>query len=154
MGIQTGDQKGFAASSRGFNPLVRRFGPLNVLDDVIRHRASDRIQYPILAYPKYENDPASYSYYTGKQLDAMIDQAAAKLVSDGFQQVRISLFLVYYGSNGERIDCKKSGNSGIVDLFRLEHGHYLFRNEPARLYCHDTIPASFRRSLCITFRSC
>ncbi|KAJ5223977.1 AMP-dependent synthetase/ligase [Penicillium chermesinum] len=85
MGIQPGDRNGTAASSRAVDPLVAKFGQLHVLDDVIRLRAADHLQCPLLAYPKSEDDPASYCYYTGRQLDAMIDQAASALINDGFQ---------------------------------------------------------------------
>ncbi|KAJ6078257.1 hypothetical protein N7467_008010 [Penicillium canescens] len=32
-------------------PLTREFGELEVLDDLIRLRAADAVQHPILAYP-------------------------------------------------------------------------------------------------------
>ncbi|KAJ5987772.1 AMP-dependent synthetase/ligase, partial [Penicillium waksmanii] len=85
MGIQQGDQTAPAASSGISDPLVQKFGQLHVLDDLIRHRAADFVQRPILAYPNSENDAASYSYYTGQDLDQMIDQVASVLMVNGFQ---------------------------------------------------------------------
>ncbi|BCR89337.1 putative NRPS-like protein biosynthetic cluster [Aspergillus chevalieri] len=64
--------------------LFRRFGNPHVLDDLIRLRAVDATQQPILAYPNFENGHASYEYFTGRDLDAMIDQAAQILVNQGF----------------------------------------------------------------------
>ncbi|KAJ5627262.1 hypothetical protein N7528_004689 [Penicillium herquei] len=85
MGIQQGDQTGPAAPSRSIDPLVQKFGQLNVLDDLIRLRAADVIQYPILAYPTSQNDATSYDYYTGQDLDEMIDQRVSTLIEDGFR---------------------------------------------------------------------
>ncbi|OQE46189.1 hypothetical protein PENCOP_c001G02212 [Penicillium coprophilum] len=86
MGIQRGTQAAHAGSSSNINPLVREFGSLQVLDDLIRLRSADVVQCPILAYPRSENDAASYEYYTGKHLDAMINQAVIMLIDDGFKQ--------------------------------------------------------------------
>lgn len=87
MGIQRGSQPAQAGPSSAINPLVQEFGSLQVLDDLIRLRAADVVQYPILAYPRFDNGAASYEYYTGKQLDAMINQAVILLMDDGFKQV-------------------------------------------------------------------
>jgi hypothetical protein len=87
MGIQRGSQAAQAGPSSTINPLVQEFGSLQVLDDLIRLRAADVVQYPILAYPRFENDAASYEYYTGKHLDSMINQAVIRLMDDGFKQV-------------------------------------------------------------------
>ncbi|CAI7655118.1 unnamed protein product [Penicillium glandicola] len=86
MGIQRGSQAAQAGSSSTVNLLVQEFGSLQVLDDLIRLRAADVFQCPILAYPRFDNDAASYDYYTGKQLDAMINQAVIMLMDDGFKQ--------------------------------------------------------------------
>lgn len=95
MGIQLGEQTAPAASSSAStvtvtgDPLIEKFGQLHVLDDLIRLRVADFIQYPILAYPESEKDAASYTYYTGRDLDTMIDQTVTVLMNDGFQPVRI-----------------------------------------------------------------
>ncbi|KXG48476.1 Male sterility, NAD-binding [Penicillium griseofulvum] len=86
MGIQRGTQAALAGSSSSINPLVHKFGSLQVLDDLIRLRAADVVQHPILAYPRFDNDAGSYGYYTGKHLDAMINQAIIMLMDDGFKQ--------------------------------------------------------------------
>ncbi|KAJ5092472.1 hypothetical protein NUU61_007342 [Penicillium alfredii] len=61
--------------------LVQKFGRLNVLDDLIRSRAADVVQEPILAYPKSPHHAGSYEYYTGQDLDGLIDKAVHTLVS-------------------------------------------------------------------------
>ncbi|OJJ47320.1 hypothetical protein ASPZODRAFT_166529 [Penicilliopsis zonata CBS 506.65] len=53
--------------------LVQQFGQLHVLDDLIRLRAADAIQVPILAYPTSSQD-VTYDYYTGQDLDRLVDQ--------------------------------------------------------------------------------
>ena len=87
MGIKRGDQTGLATSSGPSDLLIQNYGQLNVLDDLIRLRAGDFIQKPILAYPSLENDATSYTYYNGQDLDEMIDQVASLLISNGFQPV-------------------------------------------------------------------
>lgn len=87
MGIQRGDQTAPAASSSTTDPLIQKFGQLHVLDDLIRLRAADIFQLPILAYPSSDKDAASYTYYTGQDLDEMIDQTVTVLMNDGFQPV-------------------------------------------------------------------
>jgi hypothetical protein len=67
-------------------------GELEILDDLVRLCAADAIQHPILAYPHSEDDLASYQSYTGQDLDAMINQTAAKLGSDGVQVVCMQAF--------------------------------------------------------------
>lgn len=89
MGIQRGNQAAQAGSSTTTDPLVEKFGQLHVLDDLIRLRAADYVQHPILAYPSSEKDAASYKYYTGRDLDEMIDQVVTVLVDSGFPPVRL-----------------------------------------------------------------
>lgn len=68
--------------------LVQRFGRLNTLDDLIRLRAADAVQEPILAYPKSHDAAVEYEYFTGEDLDCMIDHAVSGLVEAGFKPVR------------------------------------------------------------------
>ncbi|KAL4757625.1 uncharacterized protein BDW70DRAFT_171160 [Aspergillus foveolatus] len=65
--------------------LVQRFGRLNTLDDLIRLRAADATQDPILAYPKSHDAAVEYEYFTGEDLDCMIDHAVCGLVEVGFK---------------------------------------------------------------------
>ncbi|KAJ5630895.1 AMP-dependent synthetase/ligase [Penicillium longicatenatum] len=85
MGIQRGTAAEPTASSNVSDPLTEKFGQLHVLDDLIRLRAADSVQYPILAYPSSDSHAALYNYYTGEQLDEMIDQAVSTLMEDGFR---------------------------------------------------------------------
>lgn len=91
MGIPQYDgpsSKAIQASTQ--DELVAQFGRLHILDDLIRQRASDAIQKPILAYPKpSENDETKYEYFTGQDLDCMVDQAVCALMDCGFNPVSL-----------------------------------------------------------------
>ncbi|KAJ5346157.1 AMP-dependent synthetase/ligase [Penicillium brevicompactum] len=84
-GIQRSDQTAPAASFDTKNLLVREFRQLQVLDDLIRLRAADVVQHPILAFPRSANHAAAYDYHSGQALNGLISQAAAKLMDFGFQ---------------------------------------------------------------------
>ncbi|KAM5436557.1 putative NRPS-like protein biosynthetic cluster [Microsporum ferrugineum] len=65
--------------------LYRTFGELKVLDDIIRHRAADESQVPILGYPKFEHSVDDYERFTGKQLDLFVDAAAKEFILAGIK---------------------------------------------------------------------
>ena len=88
MGIKRDTFAKSATSSRSTETLTQEFGQLHVLDDLIRLRAKDDIQTPILAYPSCNGEAASYTYYNGQQMDRMIDETAKRLMEDGFRSVR------------------------------------------------------------------
>lgn len=78
-----------AANITDSEQLIARFGRLHVLDDLIRLRAADPVQLPILAYPKPSNDDGiSYEYFTGQDLDCMVDQTVSTLIDCGFKPPR------------------------------------------------------------------
>ncbi|KAJ5108161.1 hypothetical protein N7456_004836 [Penicillium angulare] len=85
MGIQRDTQAGSPSSSRVVDPLVLKFGQLNILDDLIRLRAADAVQHPILAYPSSGDHTAFYESYTGQDLDELIDQTVVTLIDHGFK---------------------------------------------------------------------
>ncbi|KAK3300370.1 putative NRPS-like enzyme [Chaetomium fimeti] len=65
--------------------LYQEYGDLKVLDDIIRHRANDELQAPILGYPKYSDRIDEYEGFTGKQLDCFVDGAVKKYISLGLE---------------------------------------------------------------------
>ncbi|KAK5632877.1 hypothetical protein RRF57_008591 [Xylaria bambusicola] len=65
--------------------LYSTFGELKVLDDIIRYRAADADQLPILGYPRNDNDLSDYEKFTGQQLDSFIDGAANHLMAHGLK---------------------------------------------------------------------
>ncbi|CAG8948565.1 unnamed protein product [Penicillium salamii] len=83
MGIQHQASNDSASSSYAVGSLTEKFGQLHVLDDIIRLRAADDVQTPILAYPVPNSNAASYEHFTGQQLNAKINQTAATLIGDG-----------------------------------------------------------------------
>ncbi|GAD96228.1 NRPS-like enzyme [Paecilomyces variotii No. 5] len=66
--------------------LVSRFGRLELLDDLVRLRALDEEQVPILAYPKLEGNTIVYDRFTGKDLDRLISNGVAQLGAHGFRK--------------------------------------------------------------------
>lgn len=87
MGIYRDGHATHGGSSSPVDPLVQKFGALQVLDDLIRLRAADVVQHSILAYPHSDQDPASFDHYTGQDLDKLINQAIVNLIEDGLSQV-------------------------------------------------------------------
>lgn len=69
---------------------INKFGKLYLIDEIIRRRAQDEEQVPILGYPKYEDNAAVYEFFTGKDLDRMVDAACRALVAEGFKVVSVT----------------------------------------------------------------
>ncbi len=69
---------------------IQRFGKLYMIDDLIRVRANDEEQVPILGYPRYKDSAAEYEFFTGKDLDRMVDEACRAFVKSGFEVVSTS----------------------------------------------------------------
>jgi hypothetical protein len=70
---------------------IARFGKLYMIDDIVRQRAGDEEQCPILGYPRHKDSPADYEFFTGRDLDCMVDEACRALVRGGFEVVRLLL---------------------------------------------------------------
>ncbi|KAI1773586.1 acetyl-CoA synthetase-like protein [Hypoxylon cercidicola] len=64
---------------------VGKFGKLWMIDDLIRVRGRDEDQVPILGYPKHDHDAAEYEYFTGRDLDRMVDEACRVLMRAGLE---------------------------------------------------------------------
>lgn len=64
---------------------IREFGKPWMIDDLIRERAKDDVQAPILGYPKYKNSAGNYELFTGKDLDCMVDEACRALMKAGLE---------------------------------------------------------------------
>ncbi|KAK7965910.1 NRPS-like enzyme [Apiospora aurea] len=64
---------------------LKEYGRLWTIDDLIRVRAQDEVQAPILGYPRYDNKPTDYEYFTGKDLDRMVDETCHLLVRAGLK---------------------------------------------------------------------
>ena len=58
-----------------------------LLDDLLRLRAADKTQVPLLCLPKSEQDIVDYEEFTGKDIDRFVDQAAKYYMRCGLQPV-------------------------------------------------------------------
>ncbi|KAI0526483.1 putative NRPS-like enzyme [Xylaria bambusicola] len=64
---------------------IRQYGRPLMIDDLIRERAKDEHQVPILGYPRYKDKPTDYELFTGKDLDRMVDEACRVLMKAGLE---------------------------------------------------------------------
>ncbi|KAI0115955.1 acetyl-CoA synthetase-like protein [Nemania sp. FL0031] len=64
---------------------TREYGKPWMIDDLIRVRAQDEVQVPILGYPRYKDKAGDYELFTGKELDRMIDETCRVLVKAGLE---------------------------------------------------------------------
>ncbi|KAI1276494.1 putative NRPS-like enzyme [Xylaria sp. FL0933] len=63
----------------------RQFGRPLMIDDLIRERAKDEHQVPILGYPRYKDKATDYELFTGKDLDRMVDEMCRVLMKAGLE---------------------------------------------------------------------
>ena len=56
-------------------------------DDLLRLRAMDVIQVPLLCFPTSERGTTDYEQFNGKDLDRFVDQAAKYYINCGLQPV-------------------------------------------------------------------
>ncbi|KAI1425982.1 acetyl-CoA synthetase-like protein [Xylaria sp. FL1777] len=64
---------------------IRQFGRPLMIDDLIRERAKDEVQVPILGYPRYKDKATDYELFTGKDLDRMVDETCRVLMKAGLE---------------------------------------------------------------------
>lgn len=73
---------------------VLRPKTIHTFDQVIRERAVDIDQSPLIAYPKSKFGITDYELFTGKDLDRLVDGAAKALIKSGLIPfVRYPLFI-------------------------------------------------------------
>lgn len=60
---------------------------LYTFDDVIRERAEDPEQVPLIAYPKTRDGVSDYEFFTGRELNRLVDGAAKALIGMGVEPV-------------------------------------------------------------------
>ena len=58
-----------------------------ILDDLIRARALDQDQGPLLSFPKRESDMIDYEHFSGKDLNRFVDHAAKYYIDKGLEPV-------------------------------------------------------------------
>lgn len=62
-----------------------------ILDDLLRLRAADKTQVPLLCFPKTERGIIDYEEFNGKDIDRFVDQAAKYYMRCGLQPVGFSI---------------------------------------------------------------
>ncbi|KAI0024929.1 hypothetical protein F4780DRAFT_794068 [Xylariomycetidae sp. FL0641] len=72
-------------SAEAAQERTRQYGKCWMIDDLIRVRAQDEEQVPVLGYPKHEDDASAYEHFTARQLDRMVDEACRVLVAAGLE---------------------------------------------------------------------
>lgn len=60
---------------------------LQTVDDLIRRRADDAFQTPIIAYPKSSQGITDYEFFTGSDIDYLVDGAAKAFIGSGLKPV-------------------------------------------------------------------
>ena len=65
-------------------------GTFNFLDEVFRCRAADKIQTPLMAFPKSERGAADFEYFNGQDLDRFTDRAAWHYTAENLRTVSLS----------------------------------------------------------------
>ncbi|KAL6852687.1 putative NRPS-like protein biosynthetic cluster [Amphichorda felina] len=79
--------------------LHDRYGNPKSLDHVIRLRAQDAVQVPLMAYADNPQAPGEYHLLTGQQLDRLIDAACWALVDAGIRPNQRDI-VALYGESG------------------------------------------------------
>lgn len=77
--VTTGD------SSRGNTPL--ELEDFLIADDLLRARAADKIQTPLLCFPRTERSVIDYEGFTGSDIDRFVDHAAKYYLRHGLEPV-------------------------------------------------------------------
>lgn len=72
---------------------------LRLFDDVIRQRAIDEDQTPLLAYPESQLGITDYEFFTGKKLNRLVDGAAKALIKYGVNPVYSETTVGIYGNS-------------------------------------------------------
>lgn len=60
---------------------------ITLSDDLLRLRAADKIQVPLLCFPKPGREIVQYEEFNGRDIDRFVDQAAKYYMRCGLQPV-------------------------------------------------------------------
>ena len=66
---------------------------LLIVDDLLIARAEDKIQLPLLCFPRSERGVTDYDEFTGKDIDRMVDHATKHYVASGLKPVGCLLLI-------------------------------------------------------------
>jgi hypothetical protein len=79
---QSGNRNRLTMGDTGTQPVLKP-QTIYTFDDVIRERAVDEDQNPLIAYPKSSLGITDYEFFDGRQLDRLVDGAAKYLLTCG-----------------------------------------------------------------------
>ena len=74
-----------------------------VADDLLQARASDKIQTPLLCFPRLERGVIDYEGFTGSDIDRFVDHAAKYYLTQGLQPVGFASSKPIRGLSTDRI---------------------------------------------------
>lgn len=62
-------------------------GEIILIDDLFKVRAQDKVQKPLIAFPKSERSVSDFEYFTGRDLDRFVEHAARHYLGLGLKLV-------------------------------------------------------------------
>lgn len=71
----------------GGNGPEEDLGEIILIDDLFRLRAKDKVQKPLIAFPKSESSVSDFEYFTGRDLDRFVEHAARHYLGLGLKLV-------------------------------------------------------------------
>ena len=74
------------------------------LDDVFRLRGADKVQVPLLAFPKPEKAMTDFVYFTGCDLDRFIDMAAKRYAQANLKDVSFLFKILNFSTEECRME--------------------------------------------------
>ncbi|CAO1598011.1 hypothetical protein XANCAGTX0491_001788 [Xanthoria calcicola] len=69
----------------GGNGPEEDLGEIILIDDLFRLRAKDKVQKPLIAFPKSESSVSDFEYFTGRDLDRFVEHAARHYLGLGLK---------------------------------------------------------------------
>lgn len=65
-------------------------GEFILIDDLFRARAKDKVQKPLIAFPKSERSASDFEYFTARDLDRFVEHAAEHYLGLGLKLVGLA----------------------------------------------------------------
>lgn len=68
---------------------------VSTIHDLLIARAADRVQNPLLCFPRSERGTIDYDEFTGEDIDRMVDHAAKYYLSSGLGPVGLASYRAF-----------------------------------------------------------
>lgn len=78
----------------GGNGPEEDLGEITLIDDLFRLRAKDKVQKPLIAFPKSERSVSDFEYFTGRDLDRFVEHAARHYLGLGLKLVGLAALVL------------------------------------------------------------